>query len=295
MGFNLTVYADVPNVERSSRDSMRSERETKRREHLKVLLDERNSLLYWFPKISKLGIPVPLTKWIEIPQEKIRLLAGVEEDAIKNFSPYLEKIRATAKEIGYPVFIRTDCASDKHGWKDTAFVRKEDDLLPHIIGTVIHNEGVGLIGLNYKAIVVREFLELDWRFKAFHGEMPVAKERRYFINNGQLLCHHAYWITEAIEKAHQQDGAIIFRNYIPHRLPSKWKDMLREINLEQKDEVELLTSYAEKVAKVFSEYWSIDFACSRTGEWYLIDMALGEVSYHPSECFLTRRGKKNAV
>lgn len=40
---------------------------------------------------------------------------------------------------------------------------------------------------------------------------------------------------------------------------------------------------AEKVAKRFEGYWSVDFARLRDGRWVLIDMALGEVSWHPKK------------
>lgn len=246
---------------------------------MKALFDERNSLLYWFPKVSKLGIPVPKTVWIEFPHELGRKLVG--EGNIDEFKPYLKKIEQKAETLGYPVFIRTDSASHKHGWDKAAFVRKKSDMLNHIIDTIEFNEMAGFIGLNYKAIVVREFLELDWRFKAFHGNMPVARERRYFVKDGKVLCHHPYWIEKAIATAHKGEGTRSFLGYLPHKLPNKWKEMLAELNEETESEVKLLTVYAEKISAVVDGYWSVDFACSREGKWFLIDMANGYASFHP--------------
>jgi len=253
----------------------------------KELFDERNSLLFWFPKVLKLNVPVPITSWIKFPNELGRRLLGAEEEeldkACKEFEPYLKKMKVVAKGIGYPVFIRTDMASHKHGWRKSSFVRNESKLFSHIRETLEHNEMVGLIGLNYEAIVIREFLELDWRFRAFHGEMPIARERRYFVKGGKVLCHHPYWIKETVSRVHRREGTTTFIGYLPHRLPNKWEEMLEELNNETQPEVTLLTNYAKRISKVVKGYWSVDFACTRDGEWYLIDMALGKASWHP-EC-----------
>lgn len=247
---------------------------------IKELFDERNSLLFWYPKIPP-DIPMPITKWVEFPTEVGRGLLEPTAESIEAFEPFLQQIKTIAKEIGYPVFIRTDMASGKHDWENCALVIKEKDLLSHIIATIEFNEMVGVVGLNYKAIVVRAFLELDWRFKAFHGNLPISRERRYFVRDGKVLCRHPYWCYSAIQQAHKDDGKKLLNTYLPHRLPYKWQEMLADLNTETEDEIKLLTSYAEKVAGVISGFWSVDFACSREGTWCLIDMALGEASEHP--------------
>jgi len=55
------------------------------------------------------------------------------------------------------------------------------------------------------------------------------------------------------------------------------KDMNKETPLEQ---CELHTT-ASKIAQVFDGYWSIDFCRARNGQWYCIDMAEGNRSWHP--------------
>ena len=45
---------------------------------------------------------------------------------------------------------------------------------------------------------------------------------------------------------------------------------------------EELQDKAKKVGEEFDEgYWSLDFALTKDGDWYAIDMALGGASYHP--------------
>lgn len=251
--------------------------------HLQALYDEQNSLLFWFPKIRNLDIPVPRTVWVEFPTDMARNLLNQNGEAFEQFQPYLNQIMDAAKKIGYPVFIRTDMASHKHGWDKAAYVRQKDEMLSHILDTIEFNELAGVMGLNYKAIIIREFLELDWRFKAFHGNMPVAKERRYFVKDGEVLCHHPYWIESAIMKAHEDDGkrSEFLGYYFPHKLPNKWQEILSELNHETQKEVQLLTVFAKRVSEVVNGYWSVDFAYTRDEKWFLIDMANGHASWHP--------------
>jgi hypothetical protein len=126
------------------------------------------------------------------------------------------------------------------------------------------------MGLDFKAFAVREYIPMASRFTAFYGDMPVNPERRYFFEYGQILCHHSYWIEEAIEQSKKPS--------IPN-----WRAVARELNTETEDEIKLLTNYAEMVAKQFDGYWSVDFCKAKDGRWILIDLATGRKSWHP-EC-----------
>jgi len=249
----------------------------------------RNSLLNWFPKIRNLGIPVPETDWVYIPHELgWRIVEEASIDAFTEFKPYLEEIKKKAEKIGYPVFIRTDQASGKHFFEETCLALGEGDLYRCVRKTIEFNLMADILGLPYRAIVIREYLELYWGFKAFPGNLPIAKERRYFIKDGEVLCHHPYWPPEAIAQAHRIDGSLR-----PHRLPANWLELLLQVNKETPEEVELLSQFSKRVAEKVEGYWSIDYALSRDGEtWYLIDMADGHQSYHPPNCPNAWRGPR---
>jgi len=187
----------------------------------------------------------------------------------------VEQVHHAAQEVGgYPIFLRTDQASGKHGWEKTCFVPDADSLPEHIRAVVEENILAGILGLQFTALVVREFLELDTRFTAFRGHMPIARERRYFVREGHVECHHAYWVERAVWRGMYASG-------IPE---STWRPLLADLNRETPDEVQVLTEYAECAGQALGGYWSVDFAMTRKGVWYLIDMARGEVSYHPEEC-----------
>lgn len=246
-------------------------------------IDQRNSLNYWYPIIKKLPIPMPKTLIIKMSREAV--LSVMEGGESKEFEEQIVKIKTLAEQIGYPLFLRTDLKSAKHEWDKGAFVKNSSVLVEHLLHTCESNEMAGIMGLNYSHIVLRQFLELDWRFKAFCGNMPVSCERRYFVEDGKVICHHPYWFKEAIKDAHKEEGKRLqYIGYINHRLPNHWEKMLQEINTETEDEIILLSKFAKLVSNLVEGYWSVDFARGRNGAWYLIDMANGYASEHYPNC-----------
>lgn len=223
----------------------------------------KTSLLYWWPKVKDLGIPVPKTVILEVDNETLSSILEAPWD------PHLAvHVYEAAREIGFPLFVRTDLASGKHGWKRTCYVASEGMLLANVRGVVEENE-MPIIPLDYRALVFREMLKLFAPFTAFRGDLPIAKERRYFIRDGQVECHHPYWIEGAVAAGRAEAEG--------------WREILAGLNTEYPSEIEILTSYSQNVAAVIEGYWSIDYAFAADGTWYLIDMAEGQKSWHP-EC-----------
>jgi len=225
----------------------------------------KTSMLYWWPRVKDLGIPLPKTEIVEVLYDDlVGLLDG------ERLSPQDEQrlIEAGGK-IGYPLFLRTDMASAKHQWERTCFVPKAEDLFKHIWALIDQTLASGMFGeLDPSALVFRELLTLNSFFTAFSG-LPISVERRYFVRDGSVECHHPYWIHDAIEHSWRQ--------------PSEpdWRERLAALNKESAEEIELLTGYATKIGGVLKGYWSIDFAEARDHTWYLIDLAVGERSWHP--------------
>jgi len=235
---------------------------------------ESDSMLVWFPKIRDLPLPQPKTEIILLTEEELKVL--INEKVPKTI---VEKVKIVTDKMGYPCFLRTDLASGKHSWKDSCFIDDSKELWKHIFEVVSFNLMADILGLDFKAFVVREYIPMDTRFTAFYGDMPVNPERRYFIKDGEVLCHHPYWIEEAIEES---------------KPPSvtNWRELAKEMNTETEDEIKLLTKYALMVAKQFEGYWSIDFCKAKDGRWILIDMASGEKSWHPQDCRMREETKQ---
>jgi len=225
----------------------------------------RTSLLYWWPKVKDLGIPVPRTEIWEADLKSWFDTVGVVR--LPSNLSFLEEGQRVARLIGYPLFLRTDLASGKHGWKRTCYVEDESVLPEHIYGVLEENEIAGIIGLDYRALVFREMLSLFAPFTAFRGDLPIARERRYFIRDGKVECHHPYWPEDAIRNPSSKE----------------WRSQLASLNYETIAEKEILAHYSEKVANEMPGYWSVDYAFAIDGTWYLIDIAEGEKSWHPEE------------
>lgn len=223
---------------------------------------DKNSMLYWYPRIKSFDIPQPKTIFSE--KKDWHFWAEFLDNPGIMSNEDFEKICALADSIGYPLFMRTDLASGKHNFNKTCFIRTRNELKSHIPELVEENFMHDLL---FTSLVFREYIQLESDFTAFWGELPVARERRYFIKGNKVLCHHPYWIEDAIQKPSL----------------SNWKEVLQGLNTETEDEIKILTNYANEVANALNGYWSVDFAHAKNGEWFLIDMALGLASWHP-EC-----------
>ena len=222
----------------------------------------KSSMMYWFPLVKELPIPQPRTEIVLSKDDWWKYLDGerLPEQDIKT-------LKEAIKRMGYPVFIRTDLASGKHRYLHSSYVDSEDKVIQNLFGLIEQN---ALRDLWFNTIVVREFIHLDWKFKAFDG-LPIASERRYFIKDGEVTCRHPYWILDAIR----------FYGKEKQWEDTTWKKWLQELNTESEVEIKILTNYAEMVASVLDGAWSVDFARDRDGKYWLIDMALSEQSWHP--------------
>ncbi len=247
---------------------------------------DKSSMLYWWPLTKEVSVPKPETIVVEMGYQRLVSILDRERFAKK----IEERIIAVAEELGYPVFVRTDQASGKHDWKNACYVETKDSLFSNIYNVVEFNELADLMGLHPEALVFRRYIPLEGSFTAFYGGMPVAKERRYFVRDGIVECHHPYWIHDAIDDWDKRRRALMARiKQIPKRLnirdmPEDWRDILAKLNHETPEEIKLLSKYAAEIGKAVGPgYWSVDFAKGKDGAWYFIDMAEGERSWHP-EC-----------
>lgn len=230
----------------------------------------KDSFLYWYPKIKYLNIPRPRSEIILITDNEFK---QTFDGTPKTLTQKVQDIIDIHFEL--PVFIRTDLASGKHSWEDSCFYDGSKALWKNLCRVIEFNHTADIMGLAFIAIVVREYIPMDSKFTAFWGYMPINPERRYFINNGRVLCHHHYWIQEAIINPNIEN----------------WQEILEELNTETLEEIELLSDYAEMVAKELPGFWSIDFCKAKDGRWILIDMATGEHSWHPKDCPYNKTNK----
>lgn len=228
----------------------------------------KNSLLYWYPKIQGLDIPQPRTMIVPISKEEKKSV--YEERIPKSLTA---KVQAVIQDnFTLPVFIRTDLASGKHQWKKSCYYDGSTELWENLWHIVSFNLCADIFGLDFEAMVVREFIPMDTRFTAFWGDMPVNPERRYFIKDGKVLCRHPYWQKEAIAASSKEPSH------------TNWEQLCAEMNTEIYEDAVLLHRYSYMVALELDGYWSIDFCKAKDGKWILIDCGTGERSWHPASC-----------
>lgn len=179
-------------------------------------------------------------------------------------------IEIVHEELGWPFFLRTDYFSSKHGWKDTCFVSRPLDVFGHMCKIAEDGSIVDLVGLPSDMWILRKMIPTIPAFTAFRGDMPIVKERRYFVQDGKVLCHHPYWPRDAFT------GKVSVGD---------WMQRLDKMNYETKDEIEFLSKLSSKVGVAVGGSWSIDWLWSKPEKrWYLTDMAEAEQSYHWEGC-----------
>jgi len=230
-----------------------------------------SSLFTWYPLVKDImntpkTVMIPLTKWFEDTEN---IINGGRDPV---WDKLLGKAEGAADGFGYPVFLRSDEASNKHDWLNSCFIQKKEDVARGIRNILEFTEMV-FFGLSFKGVVVREFLKLKTGFHAFSG-MPIAREFRFFVREGDVLCMHPYWPPAAIRRADRED----------------WLPVLRKMSRIDDVEETLLRTYSREIAQAVKgvnpphDFWSIDFCETADGYWYLTDMARGEDSYHWGTC-----------
>lgn len=227
---------------------------------------DKNCLSYWFPTLFAAGLPVPSTHLLSMPPEAFRDVFHVfdGERTVGDLEAFALKVKEAADGIGYPCFLRTGQTSGKHDWKNTCHIPNAESIAQHIVNIVEFSECVQIIGLDCSVWAVRELLPTKPlgvcpRF----GNMPLCREFRFFVADGEVKCWHPYWPLKALE----QGGA----------------DVSLYDELASTKDYENAFQLAHKAAKAIDGAWSVDVLETERG-WYITDMAEAEKSYHWEGC-----------
>lgn len=230
-----------------------------------------NDFTFWFPLLKRIGMRVPKTAIVYC---NIDLGPMVDGQKIKGLNDFISELKRATDYMGYPCFLRTGQTSDKHGWEQTCFVpsnvkNRADDLKQRVARLVEISYMANIAGLPwpFETWVVREMIPTKPLFYAFRN-MPITKERRYFIKNGKVQCSHPYWPSEAFKNEAKTD----------------WQGKMEELQSVSEDDKKELDAMALYIAHYFPGYWSVDFLQDKDGKWWVTDMALGDDSYHFPNC-----------
>jgi len=220
-----------------------------------------NCLSFWYPKIKDV-VPTPKTHWVKVSDghRLIELTEGKVPDVMHFLS---EALKEMVRMIGgRECFLRTGQGSGKHDWSNCCHVVNSNRIENHICRLVEWSHLVSLLGLPHDVWVVREMLPTQSLFKCTaYGGMPVVREWRYFVEDGEILYGIPYWPEDALEQG-QPDV-------------ENWRDSIWYLHAEPPDEVAEMARMASR--KVRGK-WSIDLLDTANG-WYVTDMAVAEQSY----------------
>jgi hypothetical protein len=235
---------------------------------------DKTNLSYWFPLIRDVGLPVPRTEIIEMPEdvwmEAWQMFDGVAFDAIPKYKAWAEDFEKRVNAFGRPLFLRTGHTSGKHNWKETCAITPESSVMHHLYNIIEFSEIAGMMGeLPWRNWVLREMLPVKpYGVCRRYGDMPVVREFRVFVDGGKVECHHPYWPTKAL-----QDGGVFMA-----------EDVLRRFhNFNDDDELKRVLGLASDAGKAVGGRWSVDMLETDRG-WFVTDMAEAEKSYHWEGC-----------
>jgi hypothetical protein len=230
------------------------------------MIEDRNDMAYWFPRLKATGVPVPETTIIHADGSLREVCDG---STPASYNRLCLAIGMVAEEYGYPCFLRTGHTSGKHSWRETCFLQESTDIPQHVYNLIEFSEMADILGLPYKTWAVRRFVPLVSHFTAFDG-MPVAVERRVFIRDGRRSCDHPYWPPASIRNPSREDW---------QRLLADHDEVARLYDTQVQ-----IRAALDRICSAFDGYWSVDFALGRDGVWYAIDMAQGDRSWHWPGC-----------
>jgi hypothetical protein len=240
------------------------------------MLKDKTCLSYWFPRIKDLpGIRTPRTEIVfDAPIKALFFMLENPEHEEQNKledqrQEFFVKLKAAADRIGYPCFLRTGHTSNKHYWKNTCYLEKQEDIPFHVAQLVEFSECADMMGLPYAVWVIRELLPTEPAFTAFSGQMPICREFRAFGRDGKTECIHPYWPEGSLENQVKTDH--------------HWRTKLRKMSMLDAKTDEGLRAATAEVTAALGGYWSVDWLWTNNG-WYLTDMAEGEKSFHWAGC-----------
>lgn len=234
-----------------------------------------NCLSHWYPKLAAAGVPVPRTEIVRTDVELRKVLDGAMP---AGYEAFIDELSAAADRIGYPAFLRTGQGSGKHQWDRTCCLKSADDIRNHVAALAEWSECVDFLGLPYDVWCVREMLPVTpIGVCRRYGDMPVVKEFRAFVRDGEVKCIHPYWPLDSLI-----EGDIRLYEIAGEKAPADWYERLCDAPLHT------LRTLASLAGQTVGGAWSVDMLETKRG-WFVTDMALASESFHWSECSNTTK------
>ncbi len=168
----------------------------------------------------------PASVWVPLGE------GGMDVDAV---------VQAAQAFGDAPVVIKDYVKSRKHEWEEACFVPSaiDEDRLRRVVCTFVERQGDFLSG----GVVVREFVELETVGTHPKSGMPLTREHRVFVLDGEPLLAGRYWADAEYESG---------------ELP--------------------LAQFATIMRSIRSRFFTMDLARGKDGTWRIIELGDGQVA-----------------
>lgn len=237
----------------------------------------RNCISHWHPKLVAAGVPTPRTIICRIEpsisQETGAWLVG-EGTPTQQSMQLVSDIESACASLGpAPWFLRSGHFSGKHYWLETCCLPNCEpySVEAHIQAIVEVGECASMIGFPWNVWAVREMIPMRADdcagFAARFGGMPVRREYRAFVRDGEVLCVHPYWPADAFGKSRSAEfDAELARisSVLDFHGP--------------------VIALAEKAGAALGGEWSVDMLRDAVGNWMVTDCAVANESFHWPGC-----------
>lgn len=255
-----------------------------------------NNFSNWFPRLKERSgnILLPKSIIIPLPLEWLKWLMSdsYDDEKTEEFDTWLHDrvIEEWNKHKDYPDILSIDLFM-----KTGQFSDKFDFSKCHIPAGELHDLGSRFLDIFYSSmcvgcpespeVIIREYIPApEWCATIYNG-MPLRPEFRIFYDfkhqrrQGRIVGYHEYWDKDVMMNGlFDEKDKETFSKFYPniHALtmnaaiqvvPEKIEYFLKDVQMPDYDG---------------SGIWSIDFM-KESGNYYLIDMAISEMSYYREE------------
>ena len=258
----------------------------------KILDNNMNQIGYWLPKVAEISpFKIPDTKIVKVPLSLLQLgrvfeYSELTPTTFRIINEYCKKVFEL--DLNGTYFIKNGVFSSKFDFRNAKVTTPQEvaELGQYLF--YIHQQACQMASLlNNKSIygcgtttewVVREYIESSVKETIYMG-LPLNTEYRIFVDfdTKAILSDNQYWNKEVTNKRFEENRNnhdihdVITYNMASERLEKTYNENIGKV----KEMVqELLNNNIEMTGQ-----WSVDIM-QVENDFYLIDMALAENSFH---------------
>jgi len=161
----------------------------------------------------------------------------------------LDEVMALLRPFGEkPIIVKDYVKSRKHEWNEACYIPSASDrqVVERVVSRFLHLQGEDL----NEGLVFREFIDFEPLASHSKSHMPLTREFRLFVLDGQIIFSTPYW-----EEGDYGDD----NNALPPL------DLFRQV-----------------AQKIQSRFFTMDVAQKRDGTWNIVELGDGQVAGLPA-------------